>query len=229
MRRLDRIRIWAPPVLLLVITALAATLAARSGLISRARLASNKDWLDVVGGVASSAAILVTAVLAYFRFFRGRIFARRASLAVDVTVLTGPDGGSLHTIVLHVSNVGTAPIWNPRVQIKITELSRSDTAVSRTVEATYELAGEAPTDRTLINVLDSGEMTDFAAQTIIGSDTWAVTYLLTLRSSAKDAWSAVHAVAGHEIVPQPPQRSLRTDRSRVGRTPKMRNRRVPRR
>jgi hypothetical protein len=205
MRRLDRVRIWAAPVLLLIIVVLAVALAARGGLISRARLVANKDWLDVAGNLVSSAAILVTTFLAYFRFFRGRIFARRASLAVDVTVLTGPDGNSLHTIVLHVSNVGTAPIWEPRVQVKITELSRSGTTRFRIVEATYELAREASADRALISVLDSGEMTDFAAQATVGQDTWAVTYLATLRSSTKDAWSVVHAVAGHETIPQPPQ------------------------
>ena len=172
--------------------------------MSRAKLTANKDWLGVAGGIVSSAAVLVTAVLAYFRFFRGRTFARRVDLAVDVTVLTGPDGDSLHTIVLRVSNVGTAPIWDPRVEVRMTELSRSGTTTSRTFEATYDLAGEAPEDHALVSVLDSGETTDFAAQAIVRQDIWAVTYLTTLRSSAKDAWSAVRAVAGHEMPPQSP-------------------------
>jgi hypothetical protein len=212
MRWLDRVRIWAAPVLLLVIAILATLLAARGGLISRAGLVANKGWLDVAGKLTSSAAILVTAILAYFRFFRGRTFARRASLAVDVTVLTRPDGNSLHTIVLHVSNIGTAPIWDPRVQVRITESCHSGTNRSRTVEATYDLAQEEPADRALISVLDSGEMTDFAAQATIGQDTWAVTYLATLRSSAKDTWSVVHAVAGHEAIAQPPQQSPKRGR-----------------
>jgi hypothetical protein len=205
LRWFDRVRIWVAPVLLLVIAVLAAALAARSGLISRAGFVANKDWLDVAGNLTSSAVILVTAFLAYFRFFRGRTFARRASLAVDVTVLTGPDGNSLHTIVLHVSNIGTAPIWAPRVQVKITESRRSGNTKVRIVEATYDLVQEAPADRALVSVLDSGEITDFAAQASIGQDTWAVTYVATLRSSAKDAWSVVHAVPGHEAIPQSPQ------------------------
>jgi hypothetical protein len=201
MRRLDRVRIWAPPVLLLIIAALAVGLAARGGFISRARLTANKDWLDVTGTIVSSAAILVTAILAYFRFFRGRTYARRADLTLDVTVLTGPDGKSLHTIVLRVSNVGTAPIWDPRVQIRMTERSLSGTTETQTFEATYDIAGDTSADRTLVSVLDSGESTDFVAQALVGHDTWAITYLATLRSSAKDAWSAVRAVAGHETEP----------------------------
>lgn len=60
--------------------------------------------------LVSAAAILCTALLAYFRFFRGRTFARRAVLEVNITVLTAPYDGSLHTIVAKVTNVGTVPI-----------------------------------------------------------------------------------------------------------------------
>jgi hypothetical protein len=210
MRWRDRTRIWAVPVLVLVIVALAIALAVRGGLISPARLTANRGWLDVAGGIASSAAIVVSAFLAYFRFFRGRTFARRASLAIEVTVVTSPDGESLHTIVARVSNVGTAPIWDPRVQVLMTEFGRSGAARSRTLDAACDLAGETPADQKLVSVLDSGETTDFAAQAIIGRGTWAVTYLATLRSSAKDAWSGVCAVAAHQTTVQPqPRRWLR--------------------
>lgn len=94
----------------------------------------------------------------------------------------------------------------------MTELSRSGATRSRTLDAAYDLAGEAPADRGLVSVLDSGETTDFAVQAVVGHGTWAVTYLATLRSSAKDAWSAVHAEAAHETAPRPPPRPWRRRR-----------------
>ncbi len=196
MRPHDRVRIWATPVLLLIVLILAAALALKTGFISRSKLVANKDWLSVVGSIVSASAILVTAFLAYFRFFRGRTFARRAILTVDITALGAPYGGSLHTVVVHINNVGTAPIWDPRVQIELTEIDSARRTQSRTFEAAYDLAGESSSDRALINVLDSGETTDFAGQTMINREVWAVTYLVTLRSASGDTWSTVRAVEG---------------------------------
>jgi hypothetical protein len=191
-----RVRIWATPILLLIVIFLAVALAVKTGFISRAKLSDNRDWLPVVSSIVSAGAILVTALLAYFRFFRGRTFASRAVLTVEVTVLTAPCGGSLHTVVTKASNVGTAPIWNPQVQIEVTEINNEGEANSRTLEATYKLAGEPSSERVSVNVLDSGETTDFTSQTMIDREVWAVTYLITLRSAGY-AWSTVRAVEAH--------------------------------
>lgn len=196
MRRRDRVRIWATPALLLIVIVLTVVFAVKTGFISRSKLVANKNWLSVASSIVSAGAILVTALLAYFRFFRGRTFARRALLTVDVTVLTAPCGDSLHTIVTKVSNVGTAPIWDPRVQIGVTEIDSEGRPRTRTLEATYQLAGGTSSSRASINVLDSGETTDFASQTMIERKVWAVTYLVTLRS-ARDAWTTVRAVEAH--------------------------------
>lgn len=203
MRIRDRVRIWATPVLLLTAICLAIALAVKMHYISRSELEANKDWLSTGATVVSAGAILVTAVLAYFRFFRGRTFASRAILEVDVTVLTAPHGGSLHTVVTKVSNVGTTPIWNPQVHLEITEMECVGSVNSRTLQAAYKLAGASPSDRNSINVLDSAETADFACQTMIGQDVWAVTYLVTLRSAGGDAWSTVRAVEAHD-----PQRQV---------------------
>lgn len=196
MRRRDRVRIWATPALLLVVIVLAVILTVKTGFISRSKLVANKDWLSVVSNIVSAGAILVTALLAYFRFFRGRTFARRAVLTVDVTVLTAPCGDSLHTIVTKVSNVGTAPIWDPRVEIGVTEIDGEGRSHTCTLEATYQLAGETYLSRASINVLDSGETTDFVSQKMIKRKVWAVTYLVALRS-ARDTWTTVRAVEAH--------------------------------
>lgn len=152
MRLLDRVRIWAVPLLVIVVLGLAVAFAVKSGFISRSKLVANKGWLSVASGVVSAAAILTTAVLAYFKFFRGRTFARRAILTVDVTVLGAPYGGSLHTIVVQANNVGTAPIWEPRVQIEATELDTLGQTRSYLLQASYRLAGVSRSDRSLINV-----------------------------------------------------------------------------
>lgn len=198
MRARDRVRIWAMPVLLLIAIGLTIALAIKMRLISRAELSTNKDWLSAGSSVVSAGAILVTAVLAYFRFFRGRTFARRADLAVDVNVLTAPRGDSLHTVVTKISNVGTSPIWDPQVQLEITETNNAGRVKPRTLEATYDLAGLSSSDGRSISVLDSGETADFVCQTMIDREAWAVTYLVTLRCAGGDAWSTVCAVKAHD-------------------------------
>jgi hypothetical protein len=204
MRIRDRARIWATPVLLAIAIGLAIALAAKMHYLSRSELEANKDWLSTASTVVGAGAILVTAVLAYFRFFRGRTFASRAILDVAVTVLTAPHGDSLHTVVTKVSNVGTTPIWDPQVNIEITELQATGEANSRMLQAVYKLAGTSPSDRYSINVLDSAETADFVCQPMIDQDVWAVTYLITLRSAGKDAWSTVCAVQAHDPQPQIP-------------------------
>jgi len=205
MRLLDRVRIWAAPILALVVFGLAIAFAVKTGFISRSKLVANRSWLSLVSSIVSAAAILIAAALAYFKFFRGRTFAIRANLTVDVTVLGAPDGGSLHTIVVQADNVGTAPIWNPEVQIEVTELDTLGHTRSYLLRASYRLAGVSRSDRSLIDVLDSGEIADFVIQTMIGRKVWAVTYLVTLRSSAGDAWSTIRAVEGPGAPRQQPR------------------------
>lgn len=196
MRSLDRARVWATPVLLLLVIILAIALTFKTGLISPSKPNKNSSWLSVAISLVNTVAILVTALLAYFRFFRGRTFARRVLLTASVTILAAPSGDAFHTVVLQANNVGTIPVWDPRVQIDVTELYSAGESRSSALEASYRLAGETSSNRTLINVLDSGETADFVTQKMIDRKVWAVTYLITLRSIAGDAWSTVSAVEG---------------------------------
>ena len=197
MRMLDRVRIWATPALLLIAIGLTVAVAVKMHFISRYQVQENQAWLSAGSSVVSAGAILVTAVLAYFRFFRGRTFARRIVLAVEATVLTAPCGGSLHTVTTKITNVGTVSIWNPQVQVEMTETSNSSDGKSRILPATYKLVGPSPSRRGSISVLDSGETADFVCQTMVDRKVWAVTYLVTMRSTGGDAWSTVHAVEAH--------------------------------
>ena len=208
MRIRDRVRIWATPALLLIAIGLAVAVAVKMHIISRTQLQANQAWLSAGSSVVSAGAILVTAILAYFRFFRGRTFARRIVLAVEATVLTAPHGESLHTVTTKITNVGTVSIWNPQVQVEMTETSNSGDVKSRTLPATYKLAGPSRSPRGSISVLDSGETADFVCQTMVDRGIWAVTYLVTMRSTGGDAWSTVRAVEAHN-----PQSQISTSRT----------------
>lgn len=83
MRRIDRLRIWATPVLLAVVTILALALARKVGVLSLDWLKSNKDALAAINSAVSIVAVLVASVLAYYRFFRGRTLATRADLSIE--------------------------------------------------------------------------------------------------------------------------------------------------
>lgn len=198
MRARDRFHAWATPVLLLIILSLLIALGVKFHVLTRSAIRANKDWIPAASSAVSAASVLVTAVFAYFRFFRGRTFARRIDLAVEAAVLTGPHGHSLHTILVRARNIGTIPIWNPQVQVEVIETSGTRKATPRTLQAVYEVAGPSPSLRHTTNVLDSAEMADFACQTTISPDVWAVTYRVTLRSAGGDAWSTVHAVNAHD-------------------------------
>lgn len=214
MRVLDRIRIWAAPILTLVILGLVIALGLKTGFISRSTLVANKGWLSAMSSVVSAVAVLTTAVLAYLRFFRGRTFARRMNLTLDTVVLNAPYGGSLHTVVVHASNVGSAPVWEPRVQIEVTEFAAESHTRSYPLEATHRLAQRSKSDESLIDVLDSGETGDFMAQAMIKQEVWAVTYLVTLRSSTGEAWSTVRAVEAQGALHEQTQAISSPDRSK---------------
>jgi hypothetical protein len=46
-----------------------------------------KDWADAAASAAQALAIVIAGFWAYFKFFRGRTFAKRAELSVTATVL----------------------------------------------------------------------------------------------------------------------------------------------
>jgi hypothetical protein len=188
---------------MLIVIALSIALATKLGIGSRSKIVANSTLISAASSAVSAAAIFITALLAYFKFFRGRTFANRVVLTVDVTVLTGPDGNSLHTLVAKADNVGTVPIWDPKVQVEIIERNGAGSLPARAIEGKCQLTGVPDPERGRIGVLESGETANFSFQDMISQKVWAVTYLITLRSVRGDAWSTVHAVMAHNAESHP--------------------------
>lgn len=71
-------------------------------------LATWQDTASALSDLVTAAALLVGGAFAYFRFARGRIFARRAEISLDATPLDPPLSG-LH-VQLSVENTGASQL-----------------------------------------------------------------------------------------------------------------------
>ena len=114
MPRFPRPRMWATPVLLIILIVLLLVYSHKFGTFSLDWFRVNKDSLAAINSLCSTAAVIVASTLAYFRFFYGRTFTTRVELSIDVDVIDGPGSICLHSITLSAKNIGTVTIWDPR-------------------------------------------------------------------------------------------------------------------
>lgn len=192
-QRPSHYRALATPVFSLILAILLCAYARKLGVLSTFWLASHKDALAAVNSVVSATAVLVAGVLAYYRFFRGRTFATRAELAIDVKLINGPESKLLHVITVSIKNVGTVTIWDPHPVIDLTMRHVDGTKTSATISDWYEApdkVGESPR----LSALDSGETGDFFTLQFFDSNIWAVTYAVTVSCATGDTWIKLRTV-----------------------------------
>src|SRR5687768_16357878 len=110
MRSSKRIRIIATPVLIAILFVLVLTYAAKHEVLSLDWFKANKDALAAINSTCTGLIIVVTGVLAYYRFFRGRTFVVRAEPSTEVDLVVGPNDSIMHFARVSITNVGTITI-----------------------------------------------------------------------------------------------------------------------
>jgi hypothetical protein len=82
------------------------------------------DWFDAAAAAAQAAAIVIGGVWAYFKFMRGRTFAKRAEVTVKAIRLALPDGPGLKVAVT-LRNVGLSKLPLRYVVLAVHEIRAS--------------------------------------------------------------------------------------------------------
>jgi hypothetical protein len=186
MKRLpSRSAVWLGYVVVILFTAEILKL-----LIVHAKwLGSEKDAIGAVTTIINSILLVLGTLFAYFRFFHGRTFARRLDVELDVKIIRASSPAFLHAIDLTIKNIGTVPIWNPAVILRIQQHGEN---VGKPEEID-QWQDPFPIDRG--SVIDTQESSQFYAWRQIPQEVWAVTYWVKVWTSRGEAWTKAVTVA----------------------------------
>lgn len=158
-----------------------------AGIVSARALTANKDLIDVLSTLASFGLLLVGAVLAYFRFFRGRTLSPRLDLEINCSVFEATPAEHLHVLSIEVVNIGPVAIWEPR---PIVEVIRHSGGGSRSeVISEWFTPKLTPDGIERIAVLDTGESAQFFTQELITTEIKVVTYFAHVSTERGAVWS----------------------------------------
>jgi len=194
MSKFDRIRLWAIPVLLVAVVLLGLAYLTKLGLINPSRLGAGKDTLAAVGSICTTVTVVVTGVLAYYRFFRGRTFTLRLELDSEVTMVDGPHEASLGLLTVSVKNIGNSTVWAPEVTAKL-KYRYLDGRIVESEVARWEDDIVRTGRRRKVTAIDPGECSTFSAEIFVDRDVWAVTHHVGV-ACAGHQWSRVHIQQG---------------------------------
>ncbi len=159
---------------------------------SIAWLARNKDAIDSLSSISGCILLLLAGVASYYRFFKGRIFSCRAEVDLSVSVHETPDTYRLHAIRVKVRNVGSVPLWEPSISLKVNGYGTRAYSRRRSIESKCEGLEEG------IRVIDSGESTPFFTHEQVPKELWVVTYVVTLTAKSGDVWQETVTVSNKE-------------------------------
>jgi hypothetical protein len=152
-------------------------------------LAKHKDGLAALNNTVGVTALVIGGVLTYFRFFRGRTFAEKASLQTKVGVTKSPSGDLHHSIKIEVKNVGTTTMTAPVMEIQ----ARREHADGSTSSDSVEDWRPKPQYGAWYSV-EPGETATYFAEESHGHDVWLVSYDVMVRLSNGRAWTDYVAV-----------------------------------
>lgn len=158
----------------------------RRHLVSLKGLKDTKDAFAALNSIVNVAGVVVAFLFAYFRFFAGRTFARRAEVTLSVETAAPDTGPALHAVTLKVENIGTLTIHNPELSIQVTDFSGENTETPGEIERW--LSNETFASPTLEMVIDPGETAQFHAVRRVASSSWASSYAAVVRDRHGNVW-----------------------------------------
>jgi hypothetical protein len=207
MTRFDRFRVSALWNLLAVLFLLILAALYTRGL-TLSFLADHKDGFAALNNVVGTAALGIGGVLAYFRFFRGRTFATRANLQVEVEVACSPSGRSLHSIRIEVANVGTTTLVDPTMEITAVRHHINSSTSDAAVEVWRPRLPKDTRKRAFYSV-EPGETAVYFAQEPHAPEVWLVSYEVTFSLPNGRTWTDYVAVENKSSNAGDPSTSVR--------------------
>jgi hypothetical protein len=171
----------------------------RAGFIAFSWLGAHKNELDASATLTNTIILIGAAALSYFKFFHGRTLSSRAEVKVEAVVCDTPTSFRLHSLTIKVKNVGTAPIWEPRVEIAAFPHGPTEVKLLGALWAPPIIADEFESNgEGRSPMIDTGETASFFAQQEVSDQAWAVTYKIKVEASNGDAWLEFIALRNKE-------------------------------
>jgi hypothetical protein len=165
----------------------------KHGYVSGNTLKDNKDALASIASVGNIIALTFGSVLGYYRFFNGRTFSVKAELNLSVEAVSLEDR-VLHSIILHVKNVGSVTIWQPNVDFYKIERTESGHEQPQKFDP-HDFGFEDVGRTTNIPIIDAGSSVSFFGTAYISKAVPAVIYVAELTASSGDKWMLAKLVA----------------------------------
>lgn len=194
----NRFTTFIVPSLLAIVSLLALANLQKDGYLDGPWLAGHKDAIDAVSTITTTILAFCAALVAYLRFFRGRLMAARADVAPRVVVIKGPGDLYLHAVIVEVTNVGTVSLLEPQISVRARARTGDEDADASVVRVSESRNSFPPNMRKGISVIDSGEKAVFFFEHLFAKDVWAVTYEVLFESISLGAWRAGMTVANQE-------------------------------
>lgn len=154
--------------------------------ISTATLAKNKDLIDVVSKVLTTAIIMFGAIASYFRFFRGRTLSPRLKMEANVSVFKATDTKNLHILSIVITNIGSVAIWNPQPYAEI--LYHGNTNEKNDIIDEWWSPAQEDGSANRIPMIDTGEDAQYVVQRLVPKNVFAVTYFARVGLESGHTW-----------------------------------------
>jgi hypothetical protein len=191
--RLRRYKSHFVLVLIVAVCSLAIANLLKHGVAVKSAIVQNKDFIDAISKILGATALAIGAVASYYRFFRGRTFAAKADLNLEVAVYETDQDFRLHVINLEVTNLGPVPISEPRPQIDVYLYGPSGTKKYSIDKWWHPLDEDGEADN--VSLIDSQESSQFHSSQHIPNEIWAVLYVARVESDRNDTWSRAITVS----------------------------------
>lgn len=193
MNRLPKYRSQIILILGIIVCLLVVANIVKYGHPLKENILQNKELIDAVTKFLAAIVLIAGAIASYYRFFRGRTFAARADLKIDVAVYETDQNFKLHVINLEVTNIGAVTIMGlePKILVYLYGPNGEDTY-------TIDNWADPIQEKTSWHsdyVLDPQERSQFHASEHISQEIWAVTYIARVESQNKYIWKRVTTVS----------------------------------
>lgn len=176
-------RLLQVPVLLAIVIVLAIAVLVVRGLVTPATLTKNKDAVGVISDLVTLALVVVGAVLAYYKFFRGRTLAEKLEIKLTTGLVERSGGGLLHWLEIELTNKGSVTIRDP--EVRVTAFLHDPDMHGEPVARSVPVPGKAQ-ERPW--VIDPGESVYHHVFHDVGAAAEAVSFRVQVEDRAGNVW-----------------------------------------
>jgi hypothetical protein len=162
--------------------------------ITNDKLIHNKELVSVLKDIITIIAVVIGAILSYFRFFIGRTFSAKADIEFDVSLIETPEKMIMHVLTVSIVNKGNLTIWQPMAKIGVRQFNSKETKNEDIIERFLEKSYFADNEKREA-VVDAGEKAYFMIWREFESTTWAVSYAAEVTSSNGRKWQKTITIA----------------------------------